>query len=115
MQPKSQLINEASDPENYFYRQHGKWLFDILLVVLILPILIPLLIIVSLCIVLDSGFPIVFTQKRVGKCGKVFIIYKFRSMKPDAQALQCEYRHLNEADGPVFKIRDDPRYTSLGK
>src|SRR4030042_4519840 len=104
MQPKSQLINEASDPENSFYRQCGKRLFDILLVVLILPILIPLLIIVSLCIVFDSGFPIVFTQKRVGKGGKVFIIYKLRTMRPDAQAFQPEARHLNDADGPEFKI-----------
>lgn len=58
---------------------------------------------------------IFFSQKRVGKSGKVFRLYKFRTMYPGADRDQEKYRHLNEADGPVFKIRDDPRYTKIGK
>lgn len=61
-------------------------------------------------------FPsLLFSQTRIGKNGIRFKIYKFRTMYPGAQKDQDKYRHLNEADGPVFKIRDDPRYTKIGR
>lgn len=56
-----------------------------------------------------------FTQTRIGKNGIRFKIYKFRTMYPGAHKDQDKYRRLNEADGPVFKIRDDPRYTKIGR
>ncbi len=57
----------------------------------------------------------IFKQKRTGKNGKYFIMYKFRTMIPGAENKRKSYIHLNEADGPVFKIRNDPRYTTIGK
>lgn len=55
-----------------------------------------------------------FSQNRVGKDGKVFRLYKFRTMYPGAEIDKEKFLHLNEADGPVFKIRDDPRFTRIG-
>jgi len=58
---------------------------------------------------------IFFKQKRMGKNKKVFTMYKFRTMVKNAEDLKSNIYHLNEADGPVFKIRNDPRYTKIGK
>lgn len=66
-------------------------------------------------IVLTSGFPVFFLQKRVGENGKEFTLFKFRTMIPNAQDLQSALKRQNEADGPVFKIADDPRFTTFGK
>ena len=61
------------------------------------------------------GGPVFFKQKRVGKDGKVFTLIKFRTMRPGAEKELTGLKHLNEVDGPVFKIRDDPRLTKVGK
>lgn len=71
--------------------------------------------VVALIIALIDGFPVLFRQRRIGKDGKPFTMYKFRTMAKDADGLQKKYAWQNEADGPVFKIRDDPRFTKLGK
>jgi lipopolysaccharide/colanic/teichoic acid biosynthesis glycosyltransferase len=75
----------------------------------------PIFIIVSVSILFTSGFPIFFVQDRVGKGGKVFRLFKFRTMVRDAEKIQGKYQKLNEADGPAFKIRNDPRFTRLGR
>ena len=75
----------------------------------------PLLGIISIAILLDSGFPILYKQLRVGKRGRKFTLFKFRTMVIDAEKLKSLNKRLNEADGPVFKIREDPRFTRLGK
>ena len=79
-------------------------------------VLSPLFLVVSIFIVLDDpkGSPI-FVQTRVGKNGKEFRFYKFRSMVPDAEEQLDSLLGRNEMDGPVFKIRDDPRITRMGK
>jgi lipopolysaccharide/colanic/teichoic acid biosynthesis glycosyltransferase len=64
---------------------------------------------------LTSKGPVLFVQKRAGKDGKVFRMFKFRTMKLGASRLQRRYMSLNEADGPVFKIYNDPRFTGIGK
>jgi exopolysaccharide biosynthesis polyprenyl glycosylphosphotransferase len=64
---------------------------------------------------LTSRGPVFFKQVRVGKNGKRFIIYKFRSMTVDAERLKNELQELNECDGAIFKIRDDPRVTAIGR
>lgn len=56
-----------------------------------------------------------FIQERAGKDGKVFRMYKFRTMYPGAEKDQERYRHFNEANGPVFKIHNDPRFTKIGR
>lgn len=75
----------------------------------------PLLLCVALWISVTSGFPIVFRQRRIGKDGTPFTLYKFRTMRKGAEKEQSTYIKSNEADGPVFKIHDDPRFTPIGK
>lgn len=88
---------------------------DVFLSVLALIVLSPLLLLISILIVIDDpkGGPI-FTQMRCGKDGKEFRFYKFRSMCVDAESRLTELIKDNEMDGPVFKIRKDPRITRVG-
>jgi lipopolysaccharide/colanic/teichoic acid biosynthesis glycosyltransferase len=81
----------------------------------LLLILLPLLAFFYLLVKLTSKGPFLFKQKRMGKDKKIFIMYKIRTMVDKAESLKSKVSHLNEADGPVFKIRDDPRYTKVGK
>ena len=71
--------------------------------------------IVAILIALVDGFPVLYRQRRVGLGGKPFTMYKFRTMARGADAMQKKYARQNEADGPVFKIRDDPRFTKIGR
>jgi exopolysaccharide biosynthesis polyprenyl glycosylphosphotransferase len=80
-----------------------------------LVLLSPLFLAVATAIRLDSPGPILFRQKRVGADGRVFLCYMFRSMYEGAERRQAELEPLNEADGPVFKIKDDPRVTPVGR
>ena len=64
---------------------------------------------------LDSRGPLLFAQKRVGKNGRVFRMYKFRSMYVDAEARKAELMRQNEMGGPLFKMKDDPRVTRVGR
>jgi exopolysaccharide biosynthesis polyprenyl glycosylphosphotransferase len=74
----------------------------------------PLMLLTALFIKLDSPGPILFRQVRVGKDGEHFDCYKFRSMYVDAEKRKAELMARNEADGPVFKMRNDPRVTRVG-
>ena len=80
-----------------------------------LTLLSPLLLIVALAIRLDSPGPAIFRQKRVGRNGELFDVHKFRSMVQNAELLKDQIKHMNEAQGPMFKIRDDPRMTRVGR
>jgi lipopolysaccharide/colanic/teichoic acid biosynthesis glycosyltransferase len=75
----------------------------------------PVLMLVAILIKLESTGPVFFVQDRVGLNKRRFRMYKFRTMVGDAEKRQCEVESLNEADGPVFKIKNDPRITRLGK
>ena len=75
----------------------------------------PLLLLIGLIIRLDSPGPVIFRQTRVGSGGKLFEMFKFRSMREGAEAEQEQLQVLNEADGPLFKIREDPRLTRVGR
>jgi lipopolysaccharide/colanic/teichoic acid biosynthesis glycosyltransferase len=74
----------------------------------------PILLLAMAGIVLVTGADPIFRQVRVGRNGRTFTMYKLRSMVPDAHERRHEVRHLNEADGPVFKVRRDPRLHPLG-
>ena len=78
-------------------------------------ILSPLLIVVGIWIKLDSKGPIIFAQSRVGQDGEKFKMYKFRSMCMDAECLLDKLENENEMSGPMFKIKEDPRITKIGK
>jgi len=89
---------------------------DIVFSLLALILLAPLALLISLAIVLDSpGDGAIFRQRRVGRDGKLFWLYKFRTMCPDAEEQLNELLSQNQMDGPVFKIKDDPRITRVGR
>ena len=89
--------------------------FDLVVSLLALLILSPFLLIIYIFIFIDDphGSPI-FRQKRVGRHGKLFTMYKFRTMVCNAEELKKQLETQNEMDGPVFKIKDDPRITRMG-
>lgn len=92
-----------------------KRFFDIVLslgglVILAIPCLI-IAVLIKLC----DGGPVLYTQARVGKDGKIFKIYKFRSMYVDADKLRDKLNEQNEVTGPMFKMKNDPRITSVGR
>lgn len=92
-----------------------KRLIDIVLSLVGLIVLSPLLLVVALVIRLTSDGPVLFAQERVGMNKRLFKLYKFRSMYVDAEKRRRELEHLNEMDGPVFKIKNDPRITPFGR
>jgi lipopolysaccharide/colanic/teichoic acid biosynthesis glycosyltransferase len=75
----------------------------------------PLLLVVGVLVKLTSEGPVLFRQTRVGLNKRMFSIYKFRTMSADAEKVQDQLLSRNEMSGPVFKIKDDPRITPLGK
>jgi exopolysaccharide biosynthesis polyprenyl glycosylphosphotransferase len=75
----------------------------------------PVMLLVALAIRLDSPGPIIFSQARIGKEGRSFTCYKFRTMCPDAEKEKEKLADLNEAQGPLFKIKNDPRLTRAGR
>jgi exopolysaccharide biosynthesis polyprenyl glycosylphosphotransferase len=92
-----------------------KRLMDVLLSAFLLVVLLPIMVVIGVLIKLTSKGPIIYRQVRCGLYGRRFVLYKFRSMKEGAEDVLWEIRHLNEMDGPVFKMRNDPRVTSLGR
>ncbi|MCK4774095.1 MAG: sugar transferase [Candidatus Krumholzibacteria bacterium] len=89
--------------------------FDLVVGTLMLILLIPILPLIAVMIKLDTRGPVFFKQDRVGEGGKLFKFYKFRSMIHEADGSKASLIELNEQDGPVFKIRSDPRITSVGR
>ena len=92
-----------------------KRVFDLAVSFFALILLLPLFIIVGILIRLESAGPVFFLQERVGYNKRRFKVYKFRTMIKDAENKQSEFEHLNEMSGPVFKIKDDPRVTRVGR
>jgi exopolysaccharide biosynthesis polyprenyl glycosylphosphotransferase len=89
--------------------------FDFVASLMILVLISPLLLITAIMVKLTSPGPVFFVQKRVGYNKRPFFIYKFRTMVIDAEKKLREIEHLNEVSGPVFKIKNDPRITPIGK
>jgi exopolysaccharide biosynthesis polyprenyl glycosylphosphotransferase len=88
---------------------------DIVAAVVGLIALAPLMMLIALAIRLDSPGPIIFRQTRCGKDGKPFTFLKFRGMVKDAEERKSELAAFNEVDGPIFKMRNDPRVTRVGR
>lgn len=93
----------------------AKRCLDILLALTGLTVGAPLFLLSAAVVAFSSPGPILFRQKRVGRGGRIFTCYKFRSMYVDAEERRAELGHLNEMSGPVFKIKHDPRITPAGR
>jgi len=93
-----------------------KRVFDLLVTAVVVVLAAPLLLLVAAIIKLDDGGPVIFRQTRVGRFGRRFGMYKFRSMCPNAEARLAEVLARNRhGDGVTFKIQNDPRLTRIGK
>ena len=97
------------------YKFVFKRIFDIIFSISVMCILLPLYILISLLVFLNSGLPIFYIWKVVGKDGKYFKSYKFRTMINNADNMKDELLGSNEMEGPFFKMKDDPRITNIGK
>jgi len=102
-------------PEFSGIRQLIKSAFDKLAAASALTVLLPVFIVIAIAIVVDDGGPAFFRQTRVGRDGKQFVLYKFRTMVVDAEQRQATLLALNDSDGVLFKIRQDPRVTRVGR
>ena len=107
---------EAIIEKSYASYWKKKRLFDIFFASLILLFSLPLMVVIAVVIVIDdpSAGPF-YKQIRVGRHGKEFYMYKFRTMRAHADKMLDEVKEHNEMDGPVFKMKDDPRITRIGK
>jgi exopolysaccharide biosynthesis polyprenyl glycosylphosphotransferase len=92
-----------------------KKITDIFFSVLLLMILSPIMLIIAIAVKLTSRGPVIYKQARIGLRGRQFNLYKFRTMVTGAEELQKDLELRNEADGPVFKIKEDPRVTRIGR
>jgi exopolysaccharide biosynthesis polyprenyl glycosylphosphotransferase len=92
-----------------------KALFDLIVGLAMLIIAAPLLITVAILIKLDSPGPVFFSQIRVGRQGRLFTMYKFRTMRTDAEKIKQELMDQNETGGVIFKMKRDPRITRVGR
>ena len=92
-----------------------KRVFDSVLAGLVLLLTMPIVLVASIVIKLDSRGPVFFKQVRVGKDGEHFEMFKLRSMVQDAESLRSQLDDCNESSGPLFKMRSDPRVTRVGR
>ncbi len=101
----------TKDPRKLFV----KYTFDFIASLILLILLFPLFVVIALLIKLTSRGPVFFVQDRRGLYGRIFKMYKFRTMYDGADNLRKKLKNLNEMSGPVFKISNDPRVTRIGK
>jgi exopolysaccharide biosynthesis polyprenyl glycosylphosphotransferase len=109
------VVTIATGPPDNIRHGFLKRVIDMVGALAALLLLSPLLAVIAIAVKLDSPGPALFAQERVGLNRRRFRLYKFRTMVQDADRLQASVEALNEADGPVFKIKDDPRITRLGR
>ena len=112
---KIELENIEENKENLKFYEIFKRGIDIIGAGSGLLLLSPVIAIVACAVKFTSKGPVFFSQKRVGKNGELFDMYKFRSMVVNAEELKEKLAHQNEMSGPMFKMKDDPRVTKVGK
>lgn len=108
------MVAFESHPRNP-WQEMAKHIFDTGMSILGLLLLSPVMLAIALMIKFTSEGPVIFSQQRVGLNGRIFKMYKFRSMIVNAEELKNKITELNEMSGPVFKIKNDPRITKVGK
>ncbi len=111
---KSIILNKDELERQYAYI-YLKRFFDVILSLSGLLVLSLLFLIIAAFVKFCDGGPVLYTQERVGKDGRRFKIYKFRSMYVDADKLLEKLKEKNEVTGPMFKMKNDPRITSVGR
>ena len=111
----TQLGLENESTKGFSFYEIIKRLIDIVCSFVGILALSPLFIVIAIIIKLTSKGPVFFSQKRVGKYGREFNMYKFRSMVVNAEELKEKLVAQNEMSGPMFKMKDDPRVTKVGK
>ena len=111
----TQLGFENESTRGFSFYEAIKRLIDIICSFVGILVLSPLFIIIAIIVKFTSKGPIFFSQKRVGRNGKEFDMYKFRSMVVNAEELKEKLAAQNEMSGPMFKMKDDPRVTKVGK
>jgi lipopolysaccharide/colanic/teichoic acid biosynthesis glycosyltransferase len=109
------ILDIGARPGASFYEQIGKRALDVAVASLLLLLSLPLLVVVAIAVKLDSRGPVLFRSARCGRGGEPFTFYKLRSMYTGAEAMKHTLLHLNEVDGPVFKLANDPRITRVGR
>jgi exopolysaccharide biosynthesis polyprenyl glycosylphosphotransferase len=97
------------------WRALAKRTFDVVVAVFALVLSAPIAVLAALAVKRSSPGPVIFKQERVGRDGETFAVFKFRTMVQDAEARRAALEAQNEADGPMFKITDDPRVTKVGR
>ena len=112
MKKEDEYEFESAGGKVYLFLKRG---LDIVASTLGLIVLSPIIILVAIAIKLESKGPVLFSQDRIGKNGKIFKIYKMRSMVQNAEELKEKLLEQNEMSGPMFKMKDDPRITKVGK
>jgi lipopolysaccharide/colanic/teichoic acid biosynthesis glycosyltransferase len=114
----AQLIVEITRPETGSIRiaeSRSKRVFDVVVAATALVLLSPLLLAIAAAVVIDSGWPPLYSQMRTGLEGRPFRIWKFRTMVRNAELQRAELLAFNEAPFPTFKMRNDPRITRVGR
>jgi len=117
-EPASSLVDDSSDSfvvERKRTFDIFKRFMDIAVASLILLLVLPVIPVIVILIKLDSPGHVLFRQKRVGKDGREFDFFKFRSMHQGAENVIASLRPLSGVDGPVFKLKEDPRITGTGR
>ncbi|MPQ43531.1 sugar transferase [Clostridium tarantellae] len=112
---RNYVFNKESNNKNYNFYNFSKRFLDFSVALMGLILLSPLFLVISFLIKKDSKGPILFAQERVGLNGKRFYMYKFRSMVINAEELKELLKEKNEMTGPMFKMKNDPRITKVGK
>ena len=122
-QPRMAAANAAAAPvmpfetpiPDGFYLRYGKRAVDVLVAVVALVVSAPIMLLLAILIRIESRGPVFYRSTRIGRGGRPFTFYKLRSMVKDADRNLHQVAHMNEADGPVFKIERDPRITRMGR
>jgi lipopolysaccharide/colanic/teichoic acid biosynthesis glycosyltransferase len=97
------------------WRAIAKRVYDLVIATVLLVVTLPILVAAMIAIKLDSRGPVFFHQVRVGRHGQLFRLTKLRTMVVNAEARRAELEEQNESDGPLFKIKSDPRVTRVGR
>jgi lipopolysaccharide/colanic/teichoic acid biosynthesis glycosyltransferase len=108
------LAPRSVSPRPVSYRRQ-KRIVDFVGASVVILLTLPLLLIAALLVKVTSRGPLLYVSKRVGLCGRVFRFYKLRSMYVDAEQRKKALAEKNEKEGPIFKMKDDPRITPVGR